>query len=58
MGTGKFMMENNYEYSKDYEAEGQYPFKRVGGGDGMQVQIDRRDSDVIYVFLNLGFTIV
>jgi len=53
--NGTWKGPHNYEYSKDYEAEGQYPFKRVGGGDGMQVQIDRRDRDVIYVGSQFGF---
>ena len=53
--NGTWKGPHNYEYSKEYEAEGQYPFTRVGGGDGMQVQIDRRDSDVIYVGSQFGF---
>ncbi|MFI8377612.1 WD40/YVTN/BNR-like repeat-containing protein [Leeuwenhoekiella sp. NPDC079379] len=53
--NGTWKGPHNYVYSKDYEAEGQYPFKRVGGGDGMQVQIDRRDSDIIYVGSQFGF---
>jgi photosystem II stability/assembly factor-like uncharacterized protein len=37
---------NNYEYSTSWHQEGNYPYQRIGGGDGMQIQIDRRDNTV------------
>ena len=46
---------SNYEYSKRWEASGNYPFKSIGGGDGMQVQIDRRDNDVVYSGSQFGY---
>ncbi len=46
---------SNYEYSKRWEASGNYPFKSIGGGDGMQVQIDSRDNDVVYSGSQFGY---
>jgi photosystem II stability/assembly factor-like uncharacterized protein len=37
---------NNYEYSTRWHQEGKYPYQRIGGGDGMQIQIDSRDNTV------------
>ena len=46
---------SNYEYSKRWEASGNYPFKSIGGGDGMQVQIDNRDNNVVYAGSQFGY---
>ena len=35
--------------------EGQYPFKRIDGGDGMQVQIDSRDNATVYTGSQFGY---
>ena len=37
---------NNYQYSTSWHQEGKYPYQRIGGGDGMQIQIDSRDNTV------------
>jgi len=34
--------------SPDWVASGDYAFKRIGGGDGMQVQVDKRDNLTTY----------
>jgi photosystem II stability/assembly factor-like uncharacterized protein len=34
--------------SIDWIDDGQYAFKRLNGGDGMQVQIDPRDHNIVY----------
>jgi photosystem II stability/assembly factor-like uncharacterized protein len=34
--------------SIDWTDDGQYGFKRLNGGDGMQVQIDPRDHNIVY----------
>ncbi len=39
---------NNYKASKSWNSSGKYPYKGIGGGDGMQVQIDNRDNNVVY----------
>jgi len=46
---------SNYEASKRWEGSGNYPFKSIGGGDGMQVQIDSRDNNVIYAGSQFGY---
>jgi photosystem II stability/assembly factor-like uncharacterized protein len=37
---------NNYSYSNSWHQEGKYPYERIAGGDGMQIQIDDRDQTV------------
>jgi photosystem II stability/assembly factor-like uncharacterized protein len=34
--------------------EGVYPWKSIGGGDGMQVQVDTRDNKTVYAGLQFG----
>lgn len=46
---------SNYSASKSWEGSGQYPYKRIGGGDGMQVQIDSRNNDIVYSGSQFGF---
>ncbi len=41
--------------NKSWLQEGQYPFKRIGGGDGMQVQIDTRDNATVYTGSQFGY---
>ena len=33
---------------------GEYPYKFIMGGDGMQIQIDNRDSDIVYTGFQFG----
>ena len=37
---------HTYEPSPGWRAEGEYPYERLMGGDGMQVQVDPRDGTV------------
>ncbi len=46
---------SNYTASKRWEGSGSYPYKRIGGGDGMQVQIDSRDNNIVYSGSQFGF---
>ena len=46
---------SNYEASKRWESNGNYPYKSIGGGDGMQVQIDSRDNNVVYAGSQFGY---
>ncbi len=46
---------SNYKASKSWEANGEYPYKSIGGGDGMQVQIDSRDNNVVYAGSQFGY---
>ncbi|MEO6540049.1 MAG: hypothetical protein ABIN74_03615, partial [Ferruginibacter sp.] len=38
-----------------WDYEGVYPWKQVGGGDGMQVQVDTRDNKTAYTGSQFGF---
>lgn len=44
---------NNRE-STDWQADGDYAFKRLMGGDGMQVQVDNRDNLTTYTGSQFG----
>jgi photosystem II stability/assembly factor-like uncharacterized protein len=46
---------SNYKASKRWESSGDYPYKSIGGGDGMQVQIDNRDNNVVYTGSQFGY---
>ncbi|MFA5299382.1 MAG: glycosyl hydrolase [Lutibacter sp.] len=46
---------SNYETSTRWEATGNYPYKSIGGGDGMQVQIDNRDHNIVYAGSQFGY---
>lgn len=37
-----------------WQEEGQYPWKRLGGGDGMMVQVDTRDNSTFYFGSQFG----
>jgi photosystem II stability/assembly factor-like uncharacterized protein len=38
-----------------WQSEGEYPFKPLVGGDGMQVQVDTRDNSTTYAGSQFGF---
>ncbi|MBL4905567.1 MAG: glycosyl hydrolase [Flavobacteriaceae bacterium] len=46
---------STYTASKRWEGRGQYPYKAIGGGDGMQVQIDNRDNETVYSGSQFGY---
>jgi len=46
---------SNYKASKRWNSTGSYPYKEIGGGDGMQVQIDKRDNNVVYSGSQFGY---
>jgi len=41
--------------SDQWNYENAYPWKRMGGGDGMQVQVDTRDNKTLYSGSQFGF---
>lgn len=45
---------NDYEPSVRWHSTGEYPYKSILGGDGMQVQIDNRDNNTVYTGLQFG----
>ncbi|MFN8353028.1 MAG: glycosyl hydrolase [Spirosomataceae bacterium] len=46
---------STYRHSYEWYAEGAYPFKNIGGGDGMQVAVDTRDNNIVYTGSQFGF---
>ena len=46
---------SNYKASKRWEGSGNYPYKSIGGGDGMQVQIDSRNNNIVYAGSQFGY---
>ena len=44
----------NYEASPGWRQRGEYPYKMLFGGDGMQVEIDPRDHTTTYVGFQYG----
>jgi len=37
-----------------WQQQGQYAYKRLGGGDGMQVQVDTRNNNTVYLGYQFG----
>ncbi len=45
---------STYKADYDWYDGGQYPYKRLIGGDGMQVQVDWRDNSTVYTGFQFG----
>ncbi|WP_188373041.1 WD40/YVTN/BNR-like repeat-containing protein [Winogradskyella haliclonae] len=45
---------NTARENKSWHQRGQYPWKSIMGGDGMQIQIDNRNSDIVYTGYQFG----
>jgi photosystem II stability/assembly factor-like uncharacterized protein len=45
---------NNYKENFEWHQSGQYPFKEIAGGDGMQIMIDNRDNNTVYTGSQFG----
>ena len=46
---------STYKTSKSWNSSGSYPYKMIGWGDGMQVQIDNRNNDIVYSGSQFGY---
>lgn len=46
---------SNTRESDQWNYESPYPWKNIGGGDGMQVQVDTRDNKTVYSGSQFGF---
>ena len=53
--NGVWFGPSNYNASKRWEGSGKYPYQSIGGGDGMQVQIDSRDNNIVYSGSQFGY---
>lgn len=55
MGASK-MIKNNYDEDEKNDPEPEaYNWKPIGGGDGMQVQVDTRDNKTVYSGSQFGY---
>jgi photosystem II stability/assembly factor-like uncharacterized protein len=52
--NGVWVGPHNNEEDKGWHQNGKYPFDFIMGGDGMQVQIDNRNSDIVYTGYQFG----
>jgi photosystem II stability/assembly factor-like uncharacterized protein len=41
--------------NEGWHQSGQYAYKEIGGGDGMQIMVDTRDNETIYTGYQFGF---
>ena len=46
---------HNARVSSEWEMTGIYPFQELMGGDGMQVEIDTRDNNIVYTGFQFGY---
>ena len=53
--NGTWYGPSNTKDEDQWDYEGIYPWKRIGGGDGMQVQVDTRDNKTAYSGSQFGF---
>ncbi|MHC2992957.1 glycosyl hydrolase, partial [Pontibacter sp. HJ8] len=52
--NGTWYGPSNYAYSNAWTGTGLYPYQRLGGGDGMMVQVDWRDNNTVYYGSQFG----
>ena len=52
--NGVWMGPSNYESSLRWHSSGQYPWKSIFGGDGMQTEIDFRNNETVYTGSQFG----
>jgi photosystem II stability/assembly factor-like uncharacterized protein len=45
---------HTYEANEGWHQSGRYPYEAIMGGDGMQVEIDSRDSNIVYTGFQFG----
>lgn len=45
---------NNYKFSYEWYETGEYPYKNLLGGDGMQIEVDTRDNRTVYAGFQFG----
>jgi len=52
--NGVWVGPHNARQDVSWHASGQYPWKSILGGDGMQVQIDSRNANIVYTGFQFG----
>ncbi|RTL11123.1 MAG: glycosyl hydrolase [Flavobacteriaceae bacterium] len=52
--NGVWFGNNEYSHSVAWHQEGKYPYQELIGGDGMQIQIDRRNPNIVFTGYQFG----
>jgi photosystem II stability/assembly factor-like uncharacterized protein len=52
--NGVWVAENNPSINKRWQQSGQNPYESIMGGDGMQVQVDNRNPNIVYTGYQFG----
>ena len=52
--NGVWVGPSNYKYSSEWYQTGKYPYENLMGGDGMQTQIDKRNSNIVFTGFQFG----
>ena len=52
--NGVWMASNNARINKGWQQSGQNPYKSIMGGDGMQIQVDDRNTNIVYTGYQFG----
>jgi len=52
--NGVWVGANNAPEDKSWHQNGEYPWKSLMGGDGMQIEIDNRNPDIVYTGYQFG----
>ena len=52
--NGTWVGAHNAEENRGWRQNGKYPWEFIMGGDGMQIQIDRRNPDIVYTGFQFG----
>jgi len=52
--NGVWVANNNARIDKRWQQSGQNPYESIMGGDGMQVQVDERNQNIIYTGYQFG----
>jgi photosystem II stability/assembly factor-like uncharacterized protein len=53
--NGTWMGPSDYKSNNSWHQTGRYQYKELGGGDGMQIQIDTRDNTTAYTGYQFGY---
>ncbi|HLP12652.1 MAG TPA: hypothetical protein VK177_12020 [Flavobacteriales bacterium] len=52
--NGVWSGSHSYTNNAGWQMEGKYPYQTILGGDGMQVQVDTRDNNIVYTGYQYG----
>lgn len=53
--NGTWVGPSDYQLSSGWHQNGQYPWQELSGGDGMQIEVDPRNSDVVFTGSQFGW---